>query len=147
MHFSRCGNTVEWKPAKKKYTSWRVWLGKLHLETFLMNYAARQTLVTGEGTPFRKWERETEPENVTLTTHMHGSILSQNLCAYIGWNGWTNWCKLTQFVLVQIAILRCRLAVWRDWARFCPDSLCAGRQRLLRTILDLSRWQFAQNWK
>ena len=55
MHFSRCGNTVEWKPARKKYTRWRVWLGKLHLETFLMNYAALPTLVTGEGeTKMRK---------------------------------------------------------------------------------------------
>ena len=37
------------KTPPKKYTSCRVWLGKLHLETFLMNYAAGPTLVTGEG--------------------------------------------------------------------------------------------------
>ena len=33
--------------ASKKST--RVWVGKLHLESFLMNYAAGPTLVTGEG--------------------------------------------------------------------------------------------------
>ena len=113
-HFSRHWNTVENLP--KKYTSCRVWLGKLHLETFLMNYAAGPTLVTGEG--------EMRKGNVLFLLLVSSGwiIFFHTICCVLQANA--HW-----LYSLDCNSQSCRSTVWSDWARFCPLSLCVSADK------------------